>query len=126
MAKDMDFVKGLLIGGLIGAAIGILYAPKSGKETRDQISKKSDEWLVKAKEEYEKSLEKSKKALDSMVEKMKEVQTETVKKAEEVQGKVAAWAETGKGTLEEGKGRLKKAVEAGIEAFKEEKEKQQI
>lgn len=123
---NVDFLKGLLIGGLIGAAVGILYAPKSGKETREQIAKKSDEFLVKAREEYEKGLEKTKKAYESMLESMKEVQAQTRKKAEEVQEKIASLAETGKETLDENKGRLKRAVEAGIDAFKEEKEKQNI
>ena len=84
MSKDgkMDFVKGILFGGLIGAAIGILYAPKSGKETREQIAKKSDELLTKARDEYEKNLEKSKKAYESMMAGMKEIQAETRKKAE--------------------------------------------
>ncbi|MEK6654015.1 MAG: YtxH domain-containing protein [Thermodesulfobacteriota bacterium] len=44
MAAD-DCVKGLIIGGLIGAALGILYAPKSGKETREEISHSAEELL---------------------------------------------------------------------------------
>lgn len=32
-----SFLKGLLVGSLAGLATGILYAPKSGKETRKQI-----------------------------------------------------------------------------------------
>jgi len=34
-----DCIKGFVIGGLIGAALGILYAPKPGAETRHDISK---------------------------------------------------------------------------------------
>ena len=45
--KDWDLVKGVVVGGLIGAAIGILFAPKSGKETRQDIADKADELLVK-------------------------------------------------------------------------------
>ena len=128
MSKDgkMDFVKGILFGGLIGAAIGILYAPKSSKETREQIAKKSDELLTKARDEYEKNLEKSKKAYESMMAGMKEIQAETRKKADEFHDKVEKWTGLGKDSLEDGKTRIKKAVEAGIEAFKEEKEKQKI
>lgn len=61
------FIKGILIGGLIGAAIGILYAPKSGKETREDICRKSEELMTKAKEEYEQVLDKSKKAYEAAV-----------------------------------------------------------
>ncbi|MBN2365331.1 MAG: YtxH domain-containing protein, partial [Calditrichaeota bacterium] len=38
-----DFFKGFFFGGLIGAAFALLYAPQSGKETRDEIGKKADE-----------------------------------------------------------------------------------
>ncbi|MBE0557521.1 MAG: YtxH domain-containing protein, partial [Proteobacteria bacterium] len=52
MAAD-DCVKGLLIGGLIGAVVGILYAPKSGKATREDIRESAEELLEKAKSQYE-------------------------------------------------------------------------
>jgi gas vesicle protein len=38
-----------LVGVAIGAGIGILFAPKSGKETREDIKKKCDELIDKAK-----------------------------------------------------------------------------
>ena len=31
-----DFFKGFLIGGMIGAVVALLYAPQSGKETREE------------------------------------------------------------------------------------------
>ena len=37
MSKSDDFIVGLIVGGLLGAVIGILYAPKPGKETREEI-----------------------------------------------------------------------------------------
>jgi gas vesicle protein len=40
MNKTGVFFGGLLAGAVIGAAIGILYAPKSGKDTRDQLKNK--------------------------------------------------------------------------------------
>ena len=52
--KDRDLVKALVVGGLIGAGIGILFAPKSGRETRDDIARKADELLAKVGEEFEK------------------------------------------------------------------------
>jgi gas vesicle protein len=38
-----SFVAGLLIGGLSGAGAMLLLAPQSGKKTRAQIQKKSDD-----------------------------------------------------------------------------------
>jgi hypothetical protein len=40
-----------------------------------------------------------------------------------MEGKVEELADRGKETIIETKGRLKKAIDAGVEAFKEEKEK---
>ena len=42
--SGMAFVSGFLLGGLVGAAIGLLLAPKSGAETRAGIAEHSDEW----------------------------------------------------------------------------------
>ena len=63
MAAD-DCVKGLIIGGLIGVALGILYAPKSGKETREEISHSAEELLKKTKAQYEEVCKKIEKLAD--------------------------------------------------------------
>lgn len=39
-----------ILGAGIGAALGLLFAPKSGKETRAELKEKLDELLKKAKE----------------------------------------------------------------------------
>lgn len=43
MKSGNSFLTGLLAGAAIGGIIALLYAPKSGKETRDQIKKKFSE-----------------------------------------------------------------------------------
>lgn len=85
--KCGDWVKGFLIGGLVGAAIGILYAPKSGKETREELAGKAKDLADKVKEEYETALEKSKTAYEAVVKRLKELETAAAKKAEEVENK---------------------------------------
>jgi gas vesicle protein len=84
-----SFVKGLVIGGVAGLAVGILYAPKSGKEIRKQISDSTEEILNKAKMQYE----------------------DTRKKITEI-------AEDKKESYHETKARLKKALDAGVEVYK--------
>ncbi|HOG18099.1 MAG TPA: YtxH domain-containing protein [Syntrophales bacterium] len=110
--RQFDFMKGLLIGGLIGVAVGVLYAPKSGKETREDITRKTEELMDKAKEEYERAVQASKRAYEAAREKVEEAE----EKAGELAGK-------GKEALQDQKGRLKRALDAGVEAYKEEKAK---
>jgi gas vesicle protein len=87
-----DGVKGLIVGGVLGAVLGTLCAPKSGKEVRLQLSNSKDELLEKAKMQYE----------------------EALKRIEQLAGRE-------KESYSEKKARLKKALEAGVEAFKQEK-----
>ena len=117
------YFRGLLIGGLIGAVMGILYAPKSGKETREEIGRKTEELIAKAKEEYELALEKSKKAYDATVKCLQQMELSAKEKFSEMEEKAGELAERGKETLQDTNGRFKKAMDAGVEAFKEEKGK---
>jgi len=113
--RDWDLVKGLVVGGLIGAAIGILFAPKSGKETRQDLANKADEMLAKAKEEYARAAEKSKAAYDAALVRLKDAEGAARERVDEIAG-----------TLAENKNRLKKAFEAGVDAYKEEKNKNPV
>ncbi|HAJ26923.1 MAG TPA: hypothetical protein DCG53_06705 [Syntrophus sp. (in: bacteria)] len=117
------YFKGLLVGGLIGAVIGILYAPKSGKETKEEIGRKTDELMAKAKEKYELALERSKKAYEVAVKRLQLVESSAKDKFIEMEEKVGELAERGKETLQDTNGRLRKAMDTGVEAFKEEKDK---
>jgi gas vesicle protein len=49
MSKGFTFILGLLIGGLIGWVLGIISAPQSGKDTRDDIEEKALEFRDMAK-----------------------------------------------------------------------------
>jgi len=64
-----DFVKGLIIGlfsgAVIGGVIALLYAPKTGKETRQLIKDKAIEVVDTAKE-------KSSEVMDAVREKASE------------------------------------------------------
>jgi gas vesicle protein len=43
MSDTKDTFFAFLLGGIVGVAIGILYAPKSGKETRKSIKRLSED-----------------------------------------------------------------------------------
>jgi len=50
--KTFSFFKGALVGAIAGAAAGLLFAPKSGKETREDIKKLALEIGDKGKDIY--------------------------------------------------------------------------
>jgi gas vesicle protein len=124
--RNGDLLKGLFIGGLIGIALGIIFAPKSGKETREDISRKANEMLAKAKEEYEKVAEKSRLAYESSLKNLKDFNESAKEKAAEIENKVSELASQGVETMQGNKNRLKKAIDAGMEAYKEESSKEKI
>ncbi len=83
-----------LAGAALGAGLALLYAPKSGREMRDQIGDLADDAVDKIKE-Y----------------------------AKEAQDKIKATLEEGKETIMEKKSILSSAIEAGREAIQKEKDK---
>ena len=50
MAKKKSNAGKFILGAAVGAALGILFAPKSGQETRAALKKKAGELIEKAKE----------------------------------------------------------------------------
>lgn len=122
--KDGDLLKGLFIGGLIGMVLGILFAPKSGKETREDITRKANDFLAKAKEEYEKAAEKSKLAYEASLKYLKDLNVSVKGRAVDIENKISGLAQQGSETFQSSKNRFKKAIDAGLEAYREEKNKE--
>jgi gas vesicle protein len=121
--RNGDLLKGLLIGGLIGVIAGILYAPKSGKETREDIARTTEDLLSRAKDEYEKAVEKSKAAYEAAVKRLKDLELSTKEKVNEIEGKVSEFAHNSAEKIADNKNRLKNAIDAGVDAYREEKSK---
>ena len=52
--------KGKLLAGLaIGASLGVLFAPKAGKETRKELKEKMDDLIDKAKNADKKEIKEN-------------------------------------------------------------------
>jgi len=83
-----------LLGGLVGAGVALLLAPKSGKETREQIRALADDVKERA-ECY----------------------------VEQAKGKMTSAVESGKDFFQAKKSIITTAVEAGKEAYEKEKER---
>jgi gas vesicle protein len=118
--KSNDLLKGLFIGGFIGVVLGVLYAPKSGKETREDIARTTEDLLSKGKEEYEKAVARSKYAYEEAVKRLKGLEISAKEKVEEIQNKASEAAHKGADAIVDSKNRLKKAIDAGVEAYREE------
>jgi gas vesicle protein len=99
--RDNDFgvfFSGFLIGGLIGAAVALLFAPQSGEETRAMIRDKS----IEIKDKVEQT------AADART-KAEELAKDAKAKAEELQRR-------GQVILEEQRTRIEQAIDAGKKA----------
>jgi len=48
MMETRDFVAGVVAGGVVGLVLGILYAPKSGSETRETIRRSAEDLCERA------------------------------------------------------------------------------
>ncbi len=58
--KQRSILAPLLVGGVIGAALGVLLAPKSGRETRKQIK----DFTVDAKDKLSSAMDKGREFYD--------------------------------------------------------------
>ena len=62
--KGRDFLVGMVLGSIVGAAMGLLLAPQSGEETRDTLSEQARELGDKVKESGRQFVESSRDLLE--------------------------------------------------------------
>lgn len=90
-----------LLGALSGAAVALLFAPRSGRETRERLGERLRETAERSRQLGEQALEKTR----------------------EMAGDAGGYIERQREALERRRERLAAAVEAGRQAYQEEKEK---
>jgi gas vesicle protein len=106
--RTTDILKGLVIGGLVGTVLGILFAPKGGKETRENLARKTEKFRGKAREEYEKAIDKSKSASEPTIRRIKELEASMKEKLEDAEKKASDLVERGKIAIQHNTDRMKK------------------
>ena len=82
------FCMGLLIGGVLGALAGILFAPKSGKKLRSDIKEKGSEFLNDGKKIYADASTKAKEIFEDVKHQAKDLKKEAEDTGEKIAGEV--------------------------------------
>ena len=98
-----SFIIGFIVGGIAGAIATILYAPKSGEETRQIIRNKKDEFVEKANVSMDEVYKQAEIVAKDAKDLMDDIASITKSHANEITKK-------GKESLEEGKDLFKKSV----------------
>lgn len=110
----MDFLAGLVAGGLIGAALALLMAPQSGEETRAQLREKSEELKNTASETIADSRVKADAIIADARTRAENIMADARTKAEEIQVQAKERAidlqAKGKATIEAQSDKLKEAA----------------
>ena len=94
-------VLSFMVGALSGAALAILFAPRSGRETREMLGEMLRETKERGRNVGEQALQKGREAAED----------------------AARYLDRQKDALERRRERLASAVEAGRQAYRDEKEK---
>jgi gas vesicle protein len=79
-----EFFAGLVIGGLVGAAIALLMAPQSGEETRAQIREASLDLKDRANETIAEAREKAEAITADARRRAEEITADARKRADEI------------------------------------------
>jgi gas vesicle protein len=90
-----------LMGGLVGAALAVLYAPRSGRETREMLGEKLREGAEKGRDFKDKAVARGRDLIDE----------------------AGDFVERKRESLERQRDRIATAVDAGRQAYKDEREK---
>ena len=121
MAKGL--LIGFLAGGVVGAVIGLLYAPKSGRELRSDLKKKASDLADDAGEFIRVAKTKGAGFVQHGKSRSEQLVSETKEKAEHILDDAERMLSDIKERAGSEGNRLKSAFRAGIEAYKTEKNK---
>jgi len=111
-----------LLGGLIGAVLGLLFAPRSGKETREMLTERANDYWGQAGEMYATGMDKVSDVVDSgkatATEKSEQLREKIDEARTRLQEQVAKSAEGAKGKLADATPAVKGVVDKAAEGTK--------
>ncbi|HEX6739522.1 MAG TPA: YtxH domain-containing protein [Vicinamibacteria bacterium] len=101
-----------LLGGATGAVLALLYAPRTGRETREMLGEKLREGAERGRELKDQALEKG-----------RVIKEQAMGKGRALLDDASEYVDRQREAIEERKDRFTAAVEAGRQAYREEKAK---
>ena len=111
-----------LLGGMVGAVLGLLFAPRSGKETRDMLAERADEYWGQAGDLYATGKEKVgavyETGVSSATDKSEELRSKIDEARSRLQEQVAKSAETARDKIADAAPAVKEVVDKAAESTK--------
>ncbi len=128
MSEQNNIAKGLLVGFLSGAVVGgilaLLYAPKSGKELRSDIRKKSGEIAADVDEYLKEAQIKARQLINEGKEKSSMLIADAKAKADHLIADAESLMSEARSRVKNEGTKLRSAIQAGVEAYREERTKE--
>jgi gas vesicle protein len=115
---------GFLIGGVVGAITALLYAPKSGKELRSDIKRKANDIADGASEYIKSTKMKSQDFINTGRSRSEQVVSDVREKAEHLMGDADKMLSEIRERAGSESGKIKAAFKAGVNAYRNEKDKE--
>lgn len=69
--RFLTFATGMVLGGMVGAGLALLLAPRSGRRTRRKLRHTAEDWSDKAEARLQHAAEDARRAASRSGEKMK-------------------------------------------------------
>lgn len=111
-----------LFGGLIGVIVGLLFAPRTGEETRQMLTERANDYWGQAGDLYSTGVERVGEAVDAgadvATERSEQLRTKIDEARSRLQEQVAKSAEVAKDRLDEAAPVVKDAVDKAAEGTK--------
>ena len=115
MSSSSDKVLCFLLGASVGSIVALLYAPKSGRETRDEISRRTNE----GREYIERKIDEGRQYVEDGG---RRVSNEVTSIVERGKGEVGEFVDKGRDAVNRQKEQFSAAFEAGKEAYLQDKD----
>jgi gas vesicle protein len=118
-----NLLVGFLSGAVLGGIIALLYAPKPGKELRGDLRRKGGEIAEDIEEYLQDAQDKARTIINEGKERSSALISDAKRKAETLLKDAEHIMSDARSRMTEESGKLKSAVKAGVDAYKDERDK---